>query len=263
MIGGLPRSGSTLLCNILNQNPKFHASSTSVLPAVVGTIVNTVSNLEEMKTYIIHDKKEAERMMKDSIQGYVQGWYKGKEIVFDKGRGWGHNLNAINTVFPDAKLFVMVRDPRNIFASVEKQHQNFPLFDQAQTPVQKTVWQRASEMFSTEGLIGAPLNGVEDMLRRKNLNVRFIKYEDLTANPQKVMETIYGAIGEPMFQHDFEKVENTAIDVDGLYLNKFPHKGDGKVIPSDPDAWKEYVAEDVAKNIMQTCTMYNEAFGYS
>ena len=28
-ISGMPRSGSTLLCNILNQNPRFHATGTS------------------------------------------------------------------------------------------------------------------------------------------------------------------------------------------------------------------------------------------
>ena len=35
IITGMPRSGSTLLCNILSQNPAFHAGATSPLPEMV------------------------------------------------------------------------------------------------------------------------------------------------------------------------------------------------------------------------------------
>jgi sulfotransferase len=35
-INGMPRSGSTLLCNILAQNPKFHVTPTSYVAEVEG-----------------------------------------------------------------------------------------------------------------------------------------------------------------------------------------------------------------------------------
>ena len=34
-VAGLPRSGSTLLCNILMQNPAIYASATSGIPEVL------------------------------------------------------------------------------------------------------------------------------------------------------------------------------------------------------------------------------------
>lgn len=198
------------------------------------------------------------------MKGYLEGWYSPhkNKTVFDKGRGWGHSNLQLLTMYPDAKIFVMVRDLRNIAASVEKQHQKFPLLDGSGNYLEKTLWQRVSNMFSDDGLIGSPLNGVEDLIRRKPKNVRFIKYEDLVLNPQKTLETIYSAIGEPLFAHNFNDVKNTAIDVDGLYLNKFPHKGEGKVVPSDPDAWKEYISDDLANEIMTKGALYNKTFGY-
>ena len=52
-ITGLPRSGSTLLCNVLNQNPEFYAGSTSPLPALVNTLVNCLSNSPEVQAALI------------------------------------------------------------------------------------------------------------------------------------------------------------------------------------------------------------------
>lgn len=45
-IAGLPRSGSTLLSTILNQNPLIHSNAVSGLPWLIST-VNTNWNLYE------------------------------------------------------------------------------------------------------------------------------------------------------------------------------------------------------------------------
>ncbi len=48
-VAGLPRSGSTLLCNILNQNPKFHATATSGILDIVLAIRNQWENVDTLK----------------------------------------------------------------------------------------------------------------------------------------------------------------------------------------------------------------------
>jgi len=61
---------------------------------------------------------------------------------------------------------------------------------------------------------------------------------------------------------DYNNIINTANDPDGSYGWKFPHKGEGKIIPTDPLEWKLYISTDLAKTIMERFQFYNNYFGY-
>jgi len=157
----------------------------------------------------------------------------------------------------------MIRDLRSVFASIEKQHRKNPLLDDSQAPVGKTLWSRADHMFGPDGIVGGPITGVEDLIRRQESdNVLFVIYEDLSINPEKTMRQIYDFIGEKHFFHDFKDIKNTAIDPDNIYLNKFPHKGCGAVMPTNIDEWKDYFSEEMARTIMDRFPLYNGFFGY-
>lgn len=263
VICGLPRSGSTLLCNILNQNPRVFASSTSILPQIVSNTINLLSNSAELKGGLIHNKELTEARIDNSLRAFCSSWYLHKQdfIIFDKSRGWSHNLLALRRIYPQSKAIVIVRDLRNVFASVEKQHQKNPLLDQAANPGEKTIYGRADNLFSPKGMIGGPIEGVEDIIRRK-LPVMIIKYEQLCNFPNEVMAEVYQYLEEPLFIHDFNDVKNTATDVDGLYLNKFPHEGSGKVRPTNPNGWVDFLDEELADKIMVRFPLYNKFFGY-
>lgn len=265
-IGGLPRAGTTLLCNVLNQNPRFHASGTSNLSHILSTIAQIWSASPETKRDLANDKKDAESRMVRTARAIVEATYEGKEVVFDKGRGWGHASLILNQLFPDANLLLCVRDLRNVFASIEKEHRKYPLLDTAGSPIEKTIFSRADTMFSPGGLIGQPINGVEDILRRQPKNVVIVQYETLTQSPKLVMERIYSEIGESYFAHNFDNVtgENEDSGVyDAIHLNKFPHTVSGKIEPRDKDEWKTYLSDDVEKLIMTKFHGYNKAFGYA
>ena len=104
--------------------------------------------------------------------------------------------------------------------------------------------------------------GIEDLMRRDPKGLIFIQYETFTTNPKIVMETLYKAMEIEYFDHDFDNIKNTAIDCDGHYLHKYPHRGEGKIEPCDPFEWKDYVSKDVANTIMERFKDYNEFFGY-
>jgi sulfotransferase len=268
VIAGMPRSGSTLLCNVLNQNPRFHASSTSCMAQTVRSLSVLWSKSPEMKSELITAKVVTEARMARAASALVEGWYEDQaEVVFDKCRHWNHNAAVLNHLFPDAKMFVCVRDLRDIFASVEKQHAKNPLLDDALSPTGLTSYARADRMFSPEGLLGQQIEGVEDLLRRNPKNAagesfaQTIQYETFVRSPQLIIDRIYASLGEEHFEHDFEDVENTATDVDGLYNDKFPHVGSGKVAPSSGD-WREHVPGDIAQHVMERFPNYNRAFGY-
>ena len=264
-MGGMPRSGSTLLCNILNQNPKLHASSTSVLPAIVNSVVRTWSSSPEVKSELNNNRKKTEERSSRSLRAFIKEWHKGleKEIVFDKSRGWNINFLPFFDMFPESKIIVPVRDLRAITASCEKQHRKTPLFDDSDKPVLKTLFGRVSRLFSNQDIIGSALMGAEDMLRRNDPRVLFLQYESLVDNPESVMKQLYKHLGEEYYKHDFENIKNTAKDPDGFYLWKYPHnKATGKVVPQETENYQKYLSKDVVEEIMKRGQFYNSQFGY-
>ena len=265
VITGLPRSGSTLLCNILNQNPEFYASSTSPLPSFLATMTNLVSQAPEVSSMLIHDKEKTNQRVEAMMRGIVRDWYWHEERhVFDKSRAWANNALLLHQLYPDALIIVTVRDLRSVFGSVEKQHQKNPVFDQAQVPQAKQLYTRAENMFMADGLIGQPTMAVEDLVRRRPKNVVLVPYETFCDNPQFTIDQIYAKMdGIEPFEHDFENVVNVAEDVDELYLGKFEHRGEGKVEKVDEDEWKKYVSTDIGRAIMDRYPFYNRAFKYT
>ncbi len=264
VICGLPRSGSTLLCNILNQNPNFWATSTSILPQIVGSAINVWSNSMELKGQLLHNKEATEEQLHRSLKSFCDAWHHrtdDRSVVFDKSRGWSLNLLALRKIYPNSKAIVLVRDLRNVLASVEKQHRKNPLLDSAQAVNGKTLYDRADSMFSPRGMIGGPIEGVKDIIRRK-LPVMMIKYEQLVAFPEEVMQEVYQYLEKEPFSHNFENVESTATDVDALYNFKFPHKGEGKVQPTDLNEWTSFMNDELAGTIMKRFPLYNSFFGY-
>ena len=265
VVTGLPRSGSTLLCNVLNQNPRFYASSTSFLLPIVNSIIASWSNSIEIKNLLDKEKIKTELRMHSSLRAFTDAWCRVEkgEIYFDKSRGWTLSHLLLRKIYPDAKFLVMVRDIRNVFASIEKQYVKNPMLEEAISPVGKTVYHRADHYFSPENLIGAPLRGIEDILSRKaNKNVLFVIYEQFSNEPKIVMDKIYKFIGEDYFDHNFDNVVNTSIDPDAYYLYKYPHKGEGKILPCDIDEWKMYITDELAETIMDKFSVYNNFFGY-
>ena len=270
VIAGMPRAGSTLLCNVLNQNPRFYASSTSCMAQTVRNISGLWSHSPEIKSEMILDKEATTERMVRSARALIEAWYEGKgEVIFDKGRFWNLGITLLHQLFPSGQAFVCVRDLRAIFASVEKQHEKNPMLDDAGNPVELTKYNRADRLFSPNGMLGQQIMGIEDLLRR-NLRgpdgkpfAHTIQYETFVQNPQLIIDRIYTSLGEEPFEHDFENVEPSAgsTDVDGIYNHKFPHDGTGKIEARDEN-WGDYVPRDIAGLIMQRFAGYNRAFGY-
>jgi len=262
VITGLPRSGSTLLCNILSQNPKFKVTSTSPINGLVNLIIHSWSSNQEIKAMLGKDK-DIKTKMENSLRAFVENWEGEKDkIIFDKSRGWSHNSLVLHSLFPEAKIICTIRDLRNIFASIEKQHKKNPLFDDAQNPNAKTIYARADQMFSQENLIGLPLVGIADLIRRNPKGLMFVKYEDLASNPESTMRKVYELLEEPYFKHNFKNVKNVSNEPDEIWNGKFPHEGNGEVKMKPLDEWKEHLSEDLANTIMQKFTDYNKYFGY-
>lgn len=258
IIMGLPRSGSTLLCNILSQNPTFAVEHTSPLPALLRTMVTVWSQSPDTKGGLVPERRdETEAKLLRCARSFCDSWNGTEKVPFNKSRNWALNLLPLWQIYPDSKVIVLVRDLREVFASFEKQQRKFPLLDENPT---LDITQRAINMFSSQGMIGGPLKGIEDILARRQ-EVHWVKYEDFVRHPMEAMERLYCYLDQPSFDHDFEDVVNTATDPDHLYLNKFPHKGEGKVKASPP-GWPNMMSANLANSIMAGFPWFNQRFGY-
>ena len=240
----------------------MHASSTSCLPQLLGGLSSFFAQQPEVKSELHANQDATLERIRCAMRGTVNGWYAEhrERVVFDKSRAWSHYGPLLADLFPDAKLILCVRDLRDVFASVERQHRSTLVLDDAADPYGRTVYGRADRMFGPTGVIGAPIQGIEDLLRRR-VEPIVLTYEYFVRAPGDAMRKLYAGLGLDYFEHDFAEVQSTATDLDALYLNKFPHDGSGKVEPRGT-TWHDVVPQDIASTIIGRFPAYNRAFGY-
>lgn len=229
LIAGLPRSGSTLLCNILNMNKRFHATATSPLIDVLSNIRSTYSHNVTFKT---RDRLTIYENMRRGMLGFIEGYYYDKDIVFDKCRGWTAYLKMLDEILghKETKVIWTYRDPVEIVSSVEAHYNKTILLenpDEANGGDFTTTESRVNAYINDGGIIARPVWLLDDAFNNGYADrIKIIKYGDLTSNPQYVMKQIHDFLGEEDYfygQNDFKDLKQTTQEFDGLYNYKFPH----------------------------------------
>jgi sulfotransferase len=233
-VSGMPRAGSTLLMNILGQNPRFHVTGTSGIMDVIFGIRNTWDKHIEFQAS--PDEQGKLRVMRGILDAYYANVEK--PIVFDKSRGWLSLLEMAETLIErKAKVLVPVRDLRDIVASWEKlwretsktrQRAEEPQFYYEFQSVEGRcdVWVRGDQP------IGLAFNRIKDALQRGFRDrMHFVHFEKLTASPEKTMRGIYEFLGEDYFPHDFDHVEQITWEDDAVHGMKGLHDIRPKVEP--------------------------------
>ncbi len=219
-VAGLPRSGSTLLCNILNQNPKFHATSTSGILDIVLAIRNQWENVNEFKASPNKKGKDA------VVTGILHNYYStvDHQIIFDKSRGWcGHIELAEHILQTEIKILVPVRNITDILSSFEKLWRNQA--HEWQFPQEKTnyfEWQtvegRSDIWMQNDQPVGIAYNKIRDAISRGFADrMLFVEFEDLTNKPSETMTEVYDFLNESQFEHDFNNVEQSTSENDDIH----------------------------------------------
>lgn len=236
-IAGLPRSGSTLLANILAQNPRFHTTSTSGIMDVMFGVRNTWDKLVEFQA---NPNDEAKLRV---LRGILESYYADidKPVVFDKCRGWLSLLEmAENVLGHKAKVLVPVRDMRDVLASFEKLWRNTSKTTQVAQESShyfkfQTVQGRCEVWLSQEQPVGLAYNRITDALVRGfSDRMFFVDFDDLTSRPEQAMDGVYKFLGEESFKHNFNKVEQVTWEDDAVHMFKGLHDIRSKVEPMEP-----------------------------
>ncbi len=227
IIAGLPRAGSTLLCQILNSNPKHHVTPTS---GVIDMLRNMRSTFSHNPTFKSQNRLELYNDFRAGLKGFLNGFFGEKEVVFDKSRGWPNNLPVLDSILEnnETKVIWCYRDPVEIIGSIEAQYQKTILLenvDESSMPgAFMTLDRRIGTYANEDGLVGHPVTALRDAIEMGNLHrILFVKYFDLTNNTQFVMNAIHEFLGEEMFEYDLKNVKQSTHENDGTYNYKFLH----------------------------------------
>lgn len=243
-VAGLPRSGSTLLCNLLMQNPRFHATGTSGLAEVVRGVRDGWDTVAAHRAMPAAVSRQAEA---GALQGLLFGYHAGagRPVVFDKCRAWPAYIETLAAVLDGpVKILACVRDVRDVLASFELRWRATSAWglttqERAEPGAFGSLEQRCALWARADQPLGSAYNVLKDAVRRGHGDkIHFVRFEELTAHPLAVMSGIYGFLGEEPFAHDFERVEQVIQEDDRVHGFVGLHEIRTAVRPM-PQRWPE------------------------
>lgn len=215
-MAGLPRSGSTLLSSLLNQNPRFYSGPSSPVVPTMLTLENSFSNDE---LFLGYPKVE---VAKNIIASILPQYYSDidKPVVFDKNRSWVNRMNYISGYFDIVpKVICPVRDISEILTSfimmrrrnfnVDQNKVNFIDEMLIKSNIPLTDDNRCEFLASPNGILGQSYNGLKQaIMEGYDHCLHFVEYKDLVSNPQETLNKIYEFLDEETFEHTFDNLEN-------------------------------------------------------
>lgn len=223
-MAGLPRSGSTLIASILNQNPAIHASANSPMCGVMFSLERTLLSSEQ---WAAHPKPQ---VMRRTLMGPLEGWYSDTdaEHVIDKSREWAvpSRFQMLQRALGySPKVIVPVRTVTDILASfialTRKDPETKSFIDRdieaRKEPFYRPVDDvRCDSLMRSKGLIDTAMFGVAYAAENRD-SFHLIEYDDLLAEPGKQIDGIYDFLGIERFDHDYGRIMNVTPESDKPY----------------------------------------------
>ena len=204
---GLPRSGSTVLAAVLNQNPQTHVTSTSGLVFALDGLANTWC-----KASLLSDNDPNRDKLADTMKRIIDGFYETKKpVVIDKSRSW-----PVPTVM-SAMSKVLGRKPKFI-ATVRSVPDCMASFVRVAKPANLDEFMASSDLVTH-------LKAAYMILRQGYDHdpscFLFVEYEDLLANPKRELQRIHEFLELPPFDYDFNNIDGSTVKEDDENLHGY------------------------------------------
>jgi sulfotransferase len=229
-VTGLPRAGSTLLCQMLAQHPEMQCEGvSSPLCNLMLGIRRMASDDQFFLSQLDHSFERSYGHLSTAVQGFLRGWNQDctKKAVVDKNRAWLHCVELLLRIEPTARLIVCLRELGQIYGSIEAQHQRTILVDFIDHLADFDRFGRADMLFAKDKTIGAPmisLHAVADLPTAVQEHLYFVRFEDLVERPAACMSHLYAWLGLHPFQIDPEKLAPMGPqESDSHYRMKYLH----------------------------------------
>ena len=253
-MAGLPRSGSTVLSSILNQNPRFYSGPSSPIIPLMYSIEHQIENDE-----LYHSYPKPEQIH-TIIKNIINQFYGDitKPVVIDKNRAWPGRVPYIEQyIGQQAKIICPVRDIDEILTSMitmirrnpyKEGNSRINFIDEqlVKLNIPLNDYNRCQYIAGPGGILGQSLNIIIECFKQGfGDRLHFIEYKDLVTNPEKTLKRMYKFLGEEYYEHTFDNLQNSNRERDmmtyGLEDMHEVHK-ELKVIAPNP---REVLSEDI------------------
>ena len=227
-MAGFPRAGSSLLANILAQNPLFHTTPTSGL---IGSIINIRDNWKTNDIYKSNGEEYIFPKIKTMIKNMIIGFYE-KEVLdgkipIDKNRGWSGEIGMLEEAFNcNIKIIYPIRHIGDCVISMEKinRKNNFNNYgDNGNWINEQSTVGRIENFIKAEGVFGLPLLRLREIIYRNLIDrLVLVPYNDLLTYPNDIMNRIYDELELSRFNHDFNNIKQVIQEQD-IHHGFSPH----------------------------------------
>ena len=239
-VSGLPRAGSTLLCQLLAEHPDVYCEGHS--SPLCNTLLATRRFVSDDQFFLSQLDVQFDTTyanLQSAMRGFLHGWYEksGKKVVVDKNRAWLQCIEFLLNLEPEARLLVSIRDLGQIYGSIEAQHQKTILVDFADHLADYDRLNRASVLFSKEKMIGMRLASIlatQDLPDLVKKRIFFVRFENLVTQPVKTMTDVYTWLGLRPISIDPDNLKVRPHSSDSHYRNKFIHRQHTSISPPKP-----------------------------
>ena len=205
-LSGIPRSGSTVLAAILNQNPMTHVSTTSGLVHALDGLANTWHSAG-----LLNENDKDRTKLAQTMRGMIDAFYEeiDKPIIIDKSRGWpiAQIMGAMTQVLNrPPKIIATVRSVPDCAASFIRIAKPENL-DEFMATGQLMDHLKAAFISLQNGYLAMPENFL------------FVEYEDLLADPKAQLARVHDFLGIPAFDYDFNNIDGSSVAEDDENLH--------------------------------------------
>ena len=263
-----PRAGSTLLQEIMGQNPDISASPTSGMMELIYGARGNYTNSPEFSAIIDKDvlKKGFNAFCDKGIHAYAEEVSYGKMYYLDKGRSWGYYYKWLAEFMPyTPKVICMVRDLRDVYTSMEKNFRKNPT--KAKDILKwdgliNTTIEKRIDYWANNLPIGIAIERLKEIIhQRYDHNILFVKYENLCLTPENELRRIYNYLEIPYYEHNFDDIPQIKKEDDNIYGEFGDHviRNRLELTPSTADV---VLGRDICNWIVQRYAWFYKYFGY-
>lgn len=230
-MAGLPRSGSTLLSAILNQNPEIYSGPQT--------------DFARMMLALYHETQRSESAAAGyNPEGFVNVMRQvplnfyfniNKKYIIDKNRTWGtiDNIKLLGLLSTDIKIICPVRPILEILASFVRLAENNPenFIDKRLGDIPAGYYRPKNDarcdllMAHSEGLEHDIFSLATALQPEHAHKFHFVIYEDLITKPHETIEAVYEFLGIPKHNHNFQNLrwvkmpnENAVFGIPNMHL---------------------------------------------
>ncbi len=245
-IVGMPRSGSTMLAALLNQNPRFYASGTSAAQIIFSSLYHQFSSAGEMAALMDDDqRREVLHAVVDAIH-YKRG---DRPVVFDTNRKWLQRAEQLVALYPLCRFIVCVRDPARVVSSLEKARRSLTFRQSKMFGPDTTLVQRVKHLTADDGIVGNCLGMIRDALTGPMADrMIVVDYDRFLDKPEGTMDLLYQFLREPSFQHDFQNFSFDLPDLDAFLNMPGLHSIRGPLRPANHET---VLPDDIAARLSE------------